>query len=97
MDAYDVGRPEDYVKFHNATETEKLLAIVMFHNPVTRKWERYGMAKLNDINDVDTMHESSRVGGDLHHLRYFAVKFSDGKSRALRLDGAHNDLHIYVE
>lgn len=97
VDSYDAGRPKDYVKFHNATALDSIKANVMFHDPATQAWAPYGNVSLKGTGDTDTMGDSKGFGGGLPKLRYFAVKFADGKAHGIRIDGAHNDLHIYVE
>ena len=96
IDAYSVGHPEDYVKFHNWGDYDSLSAKVMFHNPDSGAWEPYGTVVLKGTGDTDTMKHSTHFGGGLHNLRYFAVKFSDGQAHPFTLGGAHNDLHVYV-
>ena len=97
VDAYSAGRPKDYVKFHNAGMYESLKADVVFHNPATMAWEAFGIATLKGPGDTDTMKHSTHLGGGLRNLRYFAVKFLDGKPHEFSIDGAHNDLHLYVK
>ena len=97
IDVYDAGRPKDYVKFHNYGENVSLDAVVMFHNPATMEWETYGGVSLKGAGDTDTMMHSARHGGRLYKLRYFAVKFLDGKSHELSIKVANNDLHVYVK
>ncbi len=97
IDAYGVGRPKDYVKFHNSTDLDQIKAKVMYHNPKSMKWEPFGNVSLKGTGDTDTMSDSTRFGGGLRYLRYFAVKFADGKAHKVSLDGVHNDLHVYVE
>ena len=97
VDAYDAGRPKDYVKFHNAGMYESLKIDVLFHNPATMTWEAFGIATLKGPGDTDTMKHSTHLGGGLRNLRYFAVKFLDGKPHEFSIDGAHNDLHLYVK
>ena len=96
IDAYEVGRPEDYVKFHGVGDFENLRAKVMYHNPKSMAWEPFGCALIKGPNDTDTLKHSTDIGGGLRNLRYFAVQFSDNTPHELRLSGAHNDLHIYV-
>lgn len=96
IDAYEVGRPQDYVKFHGDGDFENLRAKVMYHNPESMAWEPFGWILLKGPGDTDTMKHSTDLGGGLRNLRYFAVQFSDGVLHELRLNGAHNDLHIYV-
>ena len=97
IDAYSAGRPKDYVKFHNVGMYESLKADVMFHNPATMTWEAFGIATLKGTGDTDTMKHSTHLGGGLRNLRYFAVKFLDGKPHEFSIGGAHNDLHLYVK
>ena len=75
---------------------ENLRAKVMYHNPESMAWEPFGRILLKGPGDTDTMKHSTDFGGGLRNLRYFAVQFSDGVLHELRLNGAHNDLHIYV-
>ena len=60
------------------------------------KWEPYANVSLKGTGDTHTLGEASKLAGGLSKLRYFAVRFADGKQHALRLDGAHNDLHVFV-
>ena len=97
IDAYAGGHPKDYVKFHNSGDFDALGATVMFHNPDSGAWEPYGKVSLKGTGDTDTMKHSTHLGGGLRNLRYFAVKFSDGQAHPFALDGARNDLHVYVK
>ena len=97
IDAHSAGHPKDYVKFHNDGRFRSLSATVLFHNPATFRWEPYGNVVLKGRGDTDTMKHSSRLGGGLRKLRYFAVRFSDGRAHPLRLNVARDDLHVYVK
>ena len=97
IDAHSVGHPKDYVKFHNDGKFRSLSATVLFHNPATFRWEPYGNVFLKGRGDTDTMKHSSRLGGGLRKLRYFAVRFSDGRAHPLRLKVSRDDLHVYVK
>ena len=96
IDAYSVGRPKDYVKFHNAGTFQALEAQVMYHDPASKTWKAFGGVSLKGPGDTDTMKHSTSIGGGLRNLRYFAVKFADGRAHTFNLDGAHNDLHVQV-
>ena len=97
IDVYEAGRPDDYVKFHNqGLCVASVDILVQYHSPKTRAWLPYGASHLKGVGDTDTMKHSTDIGGGLSKIRYFAVKFSDGKKHTLRLDERHDDLHVYV-
>jgi hypothetical protein len=96
IDAYEDGRPKDYVKFFNDGVYPSLVMHVMYHDPKTRNWETYGGAALKGPGDCDTMKHSTHLGGGLKRLRYFAVKFMDGKRHSITTEVRHNDLYIRV-
>ena len=96
IDAYEVGRPEDYVKVYNCSTNPQFEVSILYHNPKTMQWEPFGVASLKRLNDRDTMKHSTDIGGGLSNLRYFAVKFLDGVPHGIRLSGEHHDLHIRV-
>ncbi|MBP5791424.1 MAG: hypothetical protein J6W80_04120 [Kiritimatiellae bacterium] len=96
IDAYEAGRAEDYVKLCNAGTYQSLAIQIMYHNPETLAWEYFGSANLKGPGDRDTMKHSTHLGGGLDRLRYFAVKFMDGKPHSVNTSVSHNDLFIYV-
>ena len=96
IDAYEAGYVEDYVKVIHAGIFGEISAVIQYHDPNTRQWEMYGGAHLYHRNYIDTLVGSEEVGGGLERLRYFAIRFSDGIRRPLRLSNSHNDLRIFV-
>lgn len=96
IDLKTVGYPEDYVKFHNCTSEDHIDVRVYAFNRYANKWEIFGVASLDGLNDIDTIYEGPFSRNDLEDYRYIAIQFRSDEDYDFTTSNIRDDLHIYL-
>jgi len=86
-------RVKDYVKLHNFSSDSNIEFMIYVHHPGINEWIPYGVGKLKDPGDTDTIDTNI---WNIKNYRYFAIEAKNGKPYQYTFYAQQNDLHINV-
>jgi hypothetical protein len=88
------GHAEDYVKVYSFIRDVSFEAMIWIHDMKNNTWREYGLAKLKNFGDVDTV--TKLIDISLDDLKYIGIEFMNNENYIISAYKRRNDLYIEV-